>query len=150
MCLYVMSTNTDTTTEETESKYTETGQRKLAQADAMDELAGRVRQADSIADEVPELAELFHNARTSSRKSRQGRFIALLDYDFDAEEWSCRNVSFLQQGTHYRDTGAEASVSQKPFPFLSVEEFGRQVAASLERNAKATRQNAYNYRKDSL
>ena len=145
-----MSAHNDTTTEETESKYTEAGQRKLAKADAIESLASRVRQADSVAEEVPELAELFHSARTSSRNSRQGRYVALLDYDFEADEWSCRNVSWLQQGTHYRDTGAEAAVSYSPRPFLSVEEFGRQIAASLNQDADATRQNAYNYRKDGI
>jgi len=148
--LNVMSAHNDTTTDATDNKYTEEGQRKLAKADALDNLAGRVRTADSIADDVPELAELFHTVRTSSRKSREGRYVALLDYDHEADEWSCRNVSWLQQGTHYRDTGAEASLSYKPFPFLSLDEFSRQIAASLERDADATRQNAYNYRKDTI
>ena len=126
---------------------TETGEQKLELADALESLASDLRDADSIADDVPVLSELFHEVRTTRRKSRDGRFVALLDYDFDADEWSCRSVAFLESGTHYRDTGADASVSFSPFAFLPVDQFAEHVASDLERDARAARQNAWNYRK---
>lgn len=115
---------------------------KHNEADRIDELADRLLSADSIAEDVPVLSELFHEARTSRRRARDGRYVALLDFDADADEWTCRSVSFLENGTHYRDTGADASVSFKPSPFLSVSEFGEQVGRSLQRDARAARQTA--------
>jgi len=78
-----------------------------ALADAKESLADRLRNADSIAEDVPALADLFHEVRTSSRKARNGRYVALLDYDADEETWTCRSVAHLEQGTHYMDTGAD-------------------------------------------
>lgn len=111
-------------------------------ADALDSLAADLRGADSIADDAPALSELFHEVRTSRRKTRDGRYVALLDYDRDAGVWSCRSVAFLETGTHYRDTGADAVVSHNPFPLREAERFGEVVANALERDAHAARQSA--------
>ena len=110
------------------------------EADALDALAEKLSDADSIAEDCPALSELFHAVRTSNRRARDGRHVALLEYDGD--EWTCRTVSFLESGTHYRDTGADLSLSYKPYPLLSVEEFAEQVAASIRRDARAARQSA--------
>lgn len=112
-------------------------------ADAMEALANQLRDADSIANDCPVLSELFHTVRTSPYKSRRGSHVALLDYDPD-EGWSCRSVSFLEQGTHYRDTGADLSVSFQPYPFISVDEFGMHISDTIKRDARATRQTAGN------
>lgn len=127
---------------------TQKGKEKMNIAEAQENLANRLRNAESIAEDVPELSTLFHKVRTSKRRARDGRFVALMDYDIEKGEWSCRNVSFLQQGTHYRDTGADAILPYKPFPLLSVDEFSKMMAANLERKAQAKRENAYNYRKE--
>lgn len=122
------------------------GKEKLRIADALDELAERLRGADSISSDVPELSKLYHEVRTSGRNSRDGRFVALLDHDEDG--WTCRSIAFLETGTHYRDPNADALVSFSPFPFLSVDEFGEHVASDLERDARAARQNAWAYQKE--
>lgn len=126
---------------------TETGAQMMATADALDDLATELRDAESIAEDVPVLSDLFHKARTSKNRSRDGKYVALLDFDHESGDWSCRTVSWLQQGAHYRDTGADTLVSFSPYPFLEVDEFADHVAASLERDAQAARQNAYNHRK---
>jgi hypothetical protein len=131
---------------QTETEYTEKGREMLQTADALEELATELRNADSIADDVPVLSELFHIARTSSRRPREGKYVALLDYDTETDQWSCRSVSFLQNGTHYRDTGADKKARAKPRPFYSVDEFGQNQAATFENQARRLRQNAHNYR----
>lgn len=130
-------------------QYTEKGEQLMDEADALEQLASRLRDADSIADDVPVLSRLFHKVRTSGRSGHDGRFVALLDYNADAGEWSCRSVTWLESGTHYRDTGAEATVSYSPQPLLSVDEFSQHVASGLERDATRRRQNAWNYRKEA-
>lgn len=129
------------------AEYDETGVRKMKTADALERLAARLRDADSIADDVPVLSELYHKVRTSGRSSRDGRFVALLDYEHDTREWSCRSVAFLEGGTHYRDPAGDVVVAFSPFPFLPVGQFAEHVASDLERDARAARQNAWNYRK---
>lgn len=135
-----------TTQQLDDAELTEEGKEKIALADAIDALAADARDADSIATDAAALCELFHKARTSSRRSRDGRYVALLDYDADADAWDCSSVSFLESGTHYRDPNADAVVSFKPFPFIGVDQFGDHVASGLERKAKSARQNAWNYR----
>jgi len=109
-------------------------------ADNLDALADAVVDADSIADDAPVLSELFHAARTSRRDGHEGRYVALLTHHDDG--WTCDSVAFLGSGTHYRDPNADAVLSFKPFPFLSVDEFGEHMAADLRRDARAARQNA--------
>ena len=133
-------------TQTQDAELTETGQEKLAVADAMDALAADVRAAGSIAADAPALCELFHEVRTSSRSERDGRYVALLDYDGDADAWACSSVAFLESGVHYRDPDADAVVSFKPFPFIGVDQFGEHVAADLERKAVGARQNAWTHR----
>jgi len=130
----------------TASDYTETGRRKLAVADALEQLAEQAHDAESVADDVSVLSELFHEARTSNRKSRDGRYVALLNWDAD-NGWSCKSVAFLQRGTHYKNTNADASLSYNPHPFLSVDEFTQQIARTLENDARRARQNAQHYKK---
>jgi len=127
---------------------TEKGKRKLDLVRAMRQLADDAYTADSIADDAPALSELFHEVRTSRRRSRDGRHVALLDYDHDAGSWSCRSVAFLETGTHYRNTGADLVLSHKPRPLMSVDKFCEYLSADIERSARATEQNAWNYRKD--
>ena len=110
-------------------------------ADAMDSLANSLKDADSIKDDVPVLSELFHKARTSKRDARDGRYVALLDYELETG-WSCRSVAFMQSGSHYRDTGADMALSFKPYPFLSVSEFAKHIRASIQRDARSARQSA--------
>ena len=129
-----------------EAELTEAGEEKIALADAMDALAADVRAAESIAADAPAVCELFHEVRTSSRRSRDGRYVALLDYDAEADAWDCSSVSFLESGTHYRDPNADAVVSFKPFPFIGVDQFGDHVASDLERKAVGARQNAWTHR----
>lgn len=124
---------------------TETADDYETLADAIDELANRLRGADSVAQDCPVLSELFHEVRTSRRHSREGKYVALLDYS-EGDGWDCRSVSFLASGTYYRDSGAELSVSFKPMTFLSVDEFAQHTAASLKRDARANRQTAGNIR----
>lgn len=115
---------------------------KRQQANALRSLAADLRDADSIAEDVPALAELFHEVRTSSRRARDGRYVGLFDLDRETGEWSCRSVAFLESGTHYRDTGADAIVAHNPWPFCTVDTFGERVAPDLERKATAAEQNA--------
>jgi hypothetical protein len=110
-------------------------------ADALDDLAARLDGAESIAEECPVLSELFHEARTSGRNPRDGRFVALFDYDED-DGWTCRSVSFLQSGTHYRDHGADLSLSNKPFAWMPVKTFREAQASEIRRQAQARRQTA--------
>lgn len=110
-------------------------------ANELDELANDCLAADSIADDVPVLSELFHTVRTGGRDARDGRYVALFDYD---GEWSCRSVSFLQSGTHYRNTGADLELSFKPYPFCSVKMFRESIGNELHRKAMAARQSASN------
>jgi len=113
-------------------------------ADAVERLADSLDGATSIAEECPVLSELFHTARTSGYKARDGRHVALLDYDREADEWECRRVTFVRSGAHLRDTGADVKVSHNPFPFLPVSQFARQQRESLRRDARAMRQSAAN------
>lgn len=129
-----------------EAELNETGKQKIALADAMDSLAADARGADSIASDAPALSELFHKVRTSSRRSRDGRYVALLNYDAEADAWDCSSVAFLETGTHYRNPNADTSISFGPHPFIGVDQFGEVVASDLERNADAARQNAWNHR----
>ena len=125
----------------TASDYTETGRKKLAVADALEQLAEQAYDADSVANDVPVLSDLFHEIRTSNRKGRDGRYVALLNWDAD-NGWSCKSVEFLRRGSHYQNAKADASLSFKPYPFLSVNEFTQQIAQTLENNARLERQNA--------
>jgi hypothetical protein len=109
-------------------------------ADGMEALATQLTDTNSISDAAPVLTELFHEARTSNRRARDGRYVALFDYD--GGEWSCRSVAFLETGTHYRDTNADMTLSFKPWPFLSVDEFTEHIRAEILRQAQATRQTA--------
>jgi len=132
----------------TSADLTEKGQQMMAVADGYEDLAKSLRDAESIAKDVPVLSELFHKARTTHKNPRDGRFVALLDYDVDNGEWSCRNVSWLQSGTHYRDTGADAVLSFSPYPFCPVDRFTEEFADTLGMNAKEQRQNASLHRAD--
>jgi hypothetical protein len=118
------------------------------QADALESLADDLKGADSIAEDVPVLSELFHEVRTGGRSSRDGRYVALLDRDGD--KWECQSVAFLESGTHYRDTGADAKLSFAPYPFLSVDTFADAIASDLRRSAKSARQNAANVEQAKL
>lgn len=111
-------------------------------ADAVDRLADRLAGADSIADDCPVLSDLYHEARTSGRDPYEGRFVELLDYDREADEWTSRGPNWLQSGTHYRDTGADLTLSNKPHPFLDVSTFAQAKRARLNRVAQTMRQNA--------
>lgn len=124
------------------SDYESEAEEYKATADAIEQLADSLAGADSIAEDCPVLSELFHAVRTSSRKSRSGRYVALLDLDLEAGEWSCRSVAFLESGSHYRDTGADLSIGFKPYPFISVDEFAEHVSESIRRDARAERQTA--------
>jgi hypothetical protein len=110
------------------------------QADALESLADDLKGADSIAEDVPVLSELFHEVRTGGRSPHDGQYVALLDRDGD--EWECRSVAFLETGTHYRDTGADAKLSFGSYPFLSVDAFADAIASDLWRAAKSARQSA--------
>jgi len=114
---------------------------KRAEAEQIEELADRLRDADSIADEVPVFAELFIKARTSQRNPRDGRFVAQLSHD-DVDGWESRSVAFLGNGTRYGQTPADVIVSHKPTPFLTVEAFSRRVADQLDEKAQAARKTA--------
>lgn len=109
-------------------------------ADALDSLADRLDEAESIAADVPVLSELFHEVRTSGRNPRDGRFVALLDLDGDG--WTCRSVAFLQRGTHYRDTGADATLTHSPYPFVTVDQFADLIGHKLRADADIARQRA--------
>jgi len=112
---------------------------KREQADQLTELADRLRQAESIAADVPVLSTLFHEARTSRRKSREGRFFAL--YDYDAEDgWTERQVTFLQQGTHLREHGADLALSQSPQRFMDTKTFKQRQKEAIDRKVQALRQ----------
>ena len=126
---------------------TEKGRELLDLADAMDALAEDLRAADSIADDTPALSELFHAVRTSSRRDRTGRYVALLDHDPE-DGWVCTDVSWLQSGTHYRNPSADEVTAHGPYPFLDVDQFGEKIAADLERDARAARQNADLHREE--
>lgn len=117
-----------------------TAEEYRATADAIESLAGSLRDADSIAEDVPVLSELYHKVRTSKRRSRDGRYVALLSHEDG--EWECSSVAFLETGTHYRDPNADVVVSFKPYAFLGVSEFAEHVAGDLERDARSARQNA--------
>ena len=123
---------------------TDTAEDYRTLADGLEDLADRLYQADSIADDAPPLSELYHEIRTSGRRARDGRYVALLDYDPDGGGWSCRSVAWLETGAHYRDPPGDALVSFNPFPFCEVERFGEHVAARLKRDARAARQSAGN------
>lgn len=123
---------------------TETADDYRTLADALEDLAAQLRDADSIADDVPVLSEMYHTIRTSSRNARDGRYVALLDYDPDGGGWSCRSVTWLETGAHYRDPSGDALVSFKPWPFCEVDRFAEAVANGLKRDAKAARQSAGN------
>lgn len=110
------------------------------QADALESLADDLKGADSIAEDVPVLSELFHEVRTGGRSPHDGRYVELLDREGD--EWECRSVAFLESGTHYRDTGADAKLAFTSYPFLSVDLFAEKIADDLRRSAKSARQNA--------
>jgi hypothetical protein len=110
------------------------------EADALESLADDLMGAESIAEDVPVLSELFHEARTSRRSGYDGKYVALLDRDGD--EWTCRSVAFLESGTHYRDTGADLKVSCSPSAFMSVDRFAESKARSIRRSAESARQNA--------
>jgi hypothetical protein len=113
-----------------------------AEADAMEQLANDVISADSIAEEVPVLSELFHSVRTSPRSSRDGRYVALLDWD-ESEGWTCRSVQFLDGGAHLRpENGATVTVAVSPRPFLSVDVFADVVSSRLRQQEEGARQNA--------
>lgn len=118
----------------------ETIQEYRDEAEALRKLAEDLSSADSIAEDVPVLSELFHEARTSRRKARDGRYVALLDRN--GMEWTCRSVSFLERGTHYMDTGADLSISHKPQPFLSADDFAEDKRWGLEMKIEAAEQNA--------
>ena len=99
--------------------------------EAIGELKDRLQNADSIAEDVPVLSELFHEARTAGRRQTRGhggRFVALLDYD---GEWTCRHVNYLQGGTHYRGTGADLKLSCRPYPFMEIDMFKEWVGWKL-------------------
>jgi hypothetical protein len=117
-------------------------EQKKQKADSLENLAERLRDAESIAEDVPVLSELFHEVRTSNRRARDGRHVALFDYDSESDSWECRSVKFLESGTHYRDTGADLSLSHKPFAFLSVKHFSQYMANSIDRSVRDIRQNA--------
>ena len=131
------------TTDLSDVDLTETGEEYARLAEKIDALADAVRTADSIANDAPALCDLFNEVRTSNRSSRDGRYVAL--FDVDGDEWSCRSVEFLESGTHYRDTGADLSLSFKPFPFLGTDEFAEHIASDLRRQAQSARQSAYNF-----
>jgi len=126
----------------TSGELSEKGKKMMAVADAYEELADSLSNAESIADDVPVLSELFHEARTTHKKPRDGRFVALLDYDVDGDEWTCRNVSWLQQGTHYRDTGADAVLGFSPYPFCSTDRFAEEFVNRLRMMARDQRHKA--------
>lgn len=109
-------------------------------ANAIEDLASRLSGAESIKDSCPVLSELFHEARTTKRSSRDGRFVALLDYD---GEWTCRRVTFVQQGTHLRNHGADLVVTQSPYPFMGVAEFAQSKRNAIKEKAQVTRQKAH-------
>lgn len=111
-------------------------------AAALEELAERLSSAESIADDVPLLSGLFHQARTSGgRRVREGGSWVLL-VDYDGYEFSPRSLHWLEQGTHLRDTGADAKIKASPHPFQSVDEFKGVTKQQIERKARAIRQNA--------
>jgi len=99
--------------------------------EAISELKERLQSSDSIAADVSVLSELFHKARTASRRQSRGhggRFVALLDYD---GEWTCRHVEYLEGGTHFRDTGADLKLSCPPLPFMDTDTFKENTAYQL-------------------
>jgi hypothetical protein len=114
------------------------------QADALEKLRLRVDDADSIADDVPVLSSLFHKARTSGRSGRDGRYVAVYDYDADTEEWHCRFVSWLENGMHYRDLDADLVLYQRPAIMMGVDEFRKHKRAEIKRRERSARQNAAN------
>jgi len=126
---------------------TEKGRELLDLADAMDALAEDLRAADSIADDTPALSGLFHAVRTSSRRAHDGRYVALLDHDPE-DGWVCADVSWLESGTHYLDPNADEVIAHRPYPFLGVDQFGEKIAADLEHDARAARQNADLHREE--
>lgn len=119
-------------------------QRDRRVADALDELAGRLGSADSIAEDVPLLSELYHEARTTGgRRLREGgKWTLLVDFDDETGDLGARSLHFLEQGAHLRDTGADAKVSASPQPFQSVDEFIGVTKHQIERTARSMRQNA--------
>jgi hypothetical protein len=129
-----------------DSTYSAKGQRYLEIADELDNLREKLKDVDSIVDEAPVFSTFFHAIRTSKRDGRDGRYVALFDYDDKDNTFTCRSVSFLQNGTHYRDTGCDLKLSYSPYPFLSVDEFAQHMRGNLERQARKIRQNAQNYR----
>jgi hypothetical protein len=136
-----MAPNETTTTDES-SEIPEAAVEYRAREAALNALADRAYSADSIAEDAPVLSELFHEVRTSSRSERQGRYVALFDHGADG--WECRSVAFLESGTHYGDTGADLTLSMKPRPFICVDEFGEQMAASIRHSAEGAARNAEN------
>lgn len=124
-----------------EQKNSDIAKRYLDEANNLSDLRDKLRDAESIAEDVPALADLFNKVRTSGRNGRNGRYVALLDYD-EQDGWDCRNVAFLQRGTHYREHGAYLAVSYKPYPFISVEKFREDMAEKISQRVQAARQNA--------
>jgi len=113
-------------------------------ADAVDRLKEQLQNADSIANGCPLFSEFFHRVRTSSYDGRNWRYVALYDYDPEADKWTHRSTHRLQKGTHLKDTGADLCLSMSPKPFLSVSSFSEIVRGKLSRDARASRQNASN------
>lgn len=109
------------------------------EAQAIEALRNRVRAAGSIAQDVPVLSELFHEARTSSHKRGDGSYVALLDREESG--WTCRTVRYLESGASFRDTGADLKVRVSPMRFMATPEFSRRVCETLDRQARAARQN---------
>lgn len=114
--------------------------RTRAVIDGLESLREQLKGASSIADDVPALSELFHKARTSRRNAREGRYVGLYDYDTDTDTWACRSVAFLESGTHYRDTGADLTLVQKPYAFLSVEQFAEDKYHTIGRTVAEQKQ----------
>lgn len=109
-------------------------------ADRIEELKEELRDADSIAEDVPALSELFHRVRTSKRDSRDGKYKAVLNYKNDG--WTCEKVAFQPSGGRLKHPDADLVLAMKPFPFMEVKEFSQHMASSCNWAARNERQTA--------
>ena len=106
----------------------------MTHADDIARLKEKLRNADSIADDCPELSEYFHKARTKS-KPYTGRYVAGLVLDDD--EWKCRSIDYIESGTHIHGNKNDVTLHCQPYPFMETETFigliGGQLARAEER-----------------
>lgn len=110
-------------------------------ADAIAELRDDLKAADSIADDVPVLADLYHAARTSSADSREGRYVAVIEFSDDGDREMVYGPKFVESGANLKDpTGVV--VSAQPWPLMPVERFVEQVDHNLRQAEDGARKNA--------